>query len=130
MCANSNKHNVLQLGTFSGQKEYTVSGSFEVGGLFLGKTTVDLTLHTDTADDFYPDDELFVDSYEVGVIRRPRPIDAAFNILLTIMILLNNILFGLLFELNDAKLIFKKPVAPIIGFVCQYTIMPTVSYIM
>ena len=65
--------------------------------------------------------------YETTVIRNLRVVDQVFNIMLVVMIALNNVGFGCKFELNVAKEIGKRPVALIIGFVCQYGFMPVVS---
>ena len=97
------------------------SGNFTVSGRFLGITTVDIDIGS-------PNSTFWVQqSYIVKVRRSPHPIDRIFNIVLTICIILANFMFGCLFDIPVAKEVLKKPIAPVIGFLCQYTIMPTVS---
>ena len=138
---------------------------FEVQGLFLGRTTVQIIYHrfgdigADENDEVKPvfaenGTDSFplrrtgvenvaavscsdlrndtgcatvVEEYEVAVVRRERFIDHLFLGLVTLLVIFPNVGMGCKVDLGVVKEVFMKPLPPIIGFCCQYIIMPLVN---
>jgi hypothetical protein len=65
--------------------------------------------------------------YKVVVVRKERIVDYMFLVGVTILVFCANMGMGCKVDLDVVKEIFKKPIAPSIGFCCQYLIMPLVS---
>lgn len=65
-------------------------------------------------------------------VKRPnaKKLELAFQITLGLLIVFNNIGFGCKLKWKEVKDILKKPVAPIIGFLCQFLIMAPVSLLL
>ena len=99
----------------------STSGYISLKGRWIGRTQVTLTIPGG------PNGEEVMVEYPVRVLRPPNVIDKIFNTVLTIAIFCANFMFGCLLDLSSAKEILRRPVAPIIGFFCQYTVMPAVS---
>jgi hypothetical protein len=64
----------------------------------------------------------------VAVIRSIEFAQLLFTIFVTILVSINNISMGCVISLDTIVAVVKKPVAPIIGFACQFLIMPLGSY--
>ena len=67
------------------------------------------------------------ETYRVAVIREERVVDIIFLASVTILVVLGNTGMGCKVELDVVKKVLKRPLAPCIGFCCQYIIMPLVS---
>ena len=94
-----------------------VSVSFGVRGVRLGRAYVIASIH----------DEIISNYYSVIVLRTPRMVDDLFR---KGMIILSSILyigFGCKIRIEAIKEILMKPVAPAVGALCQFIIMPLVS---
>lgn len=107
---------------------------FVVRGQFLGRTVVSVkTLNATHSDrnvhglpltvlnDSYP-----VVDYHVAVVRKERFIDHLFLALVSFMVICANVGMGCKIDPAVVKEVLTKPVAPAIGFSCQYVIMPLV----
>lgn len=66
-------------------------------------------------------------SLPVYVVRPPTYMQIIFTILVTILVSINNINMGCMLDLTVISKVLKKPVAPIIGFCCQFLFMPLVN---
>lgn len=100
-----------------------VAHQLQIEGLFLGRTVLQVRLHTPG-----PNGTLTADfRYDIAVKRRHRPVDTIFIIMVSVMVCIANIGMGCKVELQVIKEVLKKPIAPIIGFTCQFLIMPVVS---
>ena len=66
-------------------------------------------------------------AFPVTVLRNIRLIDKIFMGLMTVFLFLITLGFGCKLDLGIVKECLKKPVAPGIGFGCQYIVMPLVS---
>lgn len=66
-------------------------------------------------------------SYLVGVIQSDTKIRIAFTIVMSILVMINNINMGCQLDLNVIKNALKRPVAVAIGFFSQFLFMPLVS---
>lgn len=98
--------------------------SINVKGIFLGKTT--LTFYA-TNSSSGTGQYAILDNYRVLVIREPTALEHVFTGTVIILVILNTIGFGCILEVGLIKTILKRPVAPLIGFGCQYLINPLVS---
>jgi len=111
-----------------------VSSSFTVTGRFLGRTVIKV----ETVNATQPpqsvrgplltvvNDSLPVVNYHVSVVRKERFIDHLFLGLVSLMVILANVGMGCKVDLAVVKEVLTKPIAPAIGFSCQYVIMPLV----
>lgn len=71
------------------------------------------------------------DTFEIGsipisVVQSSRTANNIFNIVVSIMIMLNNVNMGCALDLDAVKSVLKKPVGPFVGAVCQFVAMPLV----
>lgn len=64
--------------------------------------------------------------YKVSVVRKLRWIDKSFSAAIITLVIIANLGMGTKLELKVVRKVLRKPLAPIIGFVCQYTVMPLV----
>ena len=65
--------------------------------------------------------------YPVKVLRKIRPIDRLFRVIIYSVQVLVMVGFGIKLDLKIVKEHLWKPVAPVMGLCCQYLLMPTVS---
>ena len=63
----------------------------------------------------------------MSVILGDRTLNTIFIVVLTILIVIANALMGCELNLEVVKETLKKPVAPAIGLICQFVLMPMVS---
>ncbi|XP_013416883.1 ileal sodium/bile acid cotransporter [Lingula anatina] len=103
--------------------------SLTVKGIFLGRTSILTTLYENQS--VFENDgeslELPTNSI-IEVLREPNPLYTVFLIVLSVVIGINIFGFGLMLDLEVVKEIFKKPIAPIVGFACQYIGMPLIAF--
>ena len=109
---------------------------FAVRGRFLGRTVINVETLNATqlirnvngltlAEQVNA--SLPVVDYHVSVVRKERFIDRLFIALVSFMVICANIGMGCKIDLAVVKEVLTKPIAPAIGFSCQYLIMPLVS---
>lgn len=65
--------------------------------------------------------------YHIAVIRPKRILDTVFIAVVAIVVLVPKVGMGCKLDLKVVRDVLKKPLAPIIGFICQFVIMPGVS---
>ena len=65
--------------------------------------------------------------YDVTVVRTQTWVDYLFFGVVTIVVLSANVFMGFKIDLEVVKEVLKKPLAPGIGFVCQFIVMPLVG---
>lgn len=66
------------------------------------------------------------DKFDLVVAREPRSMDSLFLLFLLIFITTLNFGFGCSLNLDLVRTILRRPIAPAIGFACQFCIMPLV----
>ena len=93
------------------------SGSFGVTGVRLGRAYVIASI----------DDYVIVDYYSVIVLRNRRLVDDIFRYGIIFLACVLYIGFGCKVRLQTIKRILKKPIAPAIGILSQFIVMPLVS---
>ena len=118
--------------------------ALEIEGLFLGRTWIDLSYgvegkghspelgndtghHSEEGIVLVKDEEFKV---HLSVIRKDRAIDKIFIAMVALLVIIANVGMGCKVDLDVVKEVLKKPLAPAIGFFCQYLIMPLVSIIL
>ena len=67
-----------------------------------------------------------IGSIPITVVQSSRTANNIFNIVVSIMIMLNNINMGCALDLNAVKSVLKRPVGPFVGALCQFVAMPLV----
>ena len=65
--------------------------------------------------------------YKVTVIREDRALDSIFLTTIIVLLLIANVGMGCKIDLDVVKEVLRRPVAPTIGFCCQFIVMPLVS---
>jgi len=111
------------------------TSQFVIRGRFLGRTVINVeTLNaTQPAKSVnglpltVVNASLPVVDYHVSVVRKQQFIDQLFLGLLSFVLICANVGMGCTTDLAVVKEIITKPIAPVIGFCCQYVIMPLVS---
>ncbi|XP_059618020.1 ileal sodium/bile acid cotransporter-like [Phlebotomus argentipes] len=99
------------------------SGSFNVTGVFLGKTDLFAEITT-TANDKESSDQKLT----VTVIREDRVIDHVFTYVVAILVSILYVNFGAALDLKLLKTIVLRPVGPAIGVFGQFVVMPLLSF--
>jgi len=108
---------------------------FVIRGRFLGRTVISVETLNATQPvksvnglpSTVMNASLPVVDYHVSVVRKLGFIDQLFRVVVSIVLLCANIGMGCKIDLAVVKEILRKPMAPAIGFCCQYLIMPLVS---
>uniref|UniRef100_A0A182IJS5 Uncharacterized protein n=1 Tax=Anopheles atroparvus TaxID=41427 RepID=A0A182IJS5_ANOAO len=105
-------------------KTASYNGTFGIVGNFLGQTNifVELVRKNGTTE------RISSSNFPVIVIRKERVIDHVFtgSVILLMSILYIN--FGAALDVGALKQIARRPIGPVIGFLCQFIFMPLVSY--
>lgn len=114
----------------SSVKTFYFNSSFSVTGKFLGKTKIIvrvLTNETEPKDaEEKPPAEETPHFYNVWVIGDNRKMQHIFIGILSLLLIAANVLMGAQLNLSVVFEVLKKPLAPAIGFCCQYLFMPLV----
>lgn len=100
-------------------------GSFTIQGNMFGRTLLNFKMLWNASYSRKLADGLY--SYEVSVVRQKTILTKVFLYVLGGLIVLYNIGFGCKIRAGHIRDILKRPVGPIIGLVCQFTIMAPVS---
>lgn len=101
--------------------------SFILEGLFLGKTTVNVAVkQCRDAQETQCNTEIVSDAFNVTIMRMQRTIDKMFVNVIWAMIVLSSTGFGCTIDLKIIWSIMKRPLAPAVGFTCQFLFMPLV----
>ncbi|XP_071090658.1 ileal sodium/bile acid cotransporter-like [Haliotis cracherodii] len=66
--------------------------------------------------------------YMIVVVRNYQPIDTVFRVVMYLFVIASTVGMGCKIELSVVKSVLLKPVAPAIGFFCQYLAMPLIAF--
>ncbi|EZA54356.1 hypothetical protein DMN91_001640 [Ooceraea biroi] len=105
------------------QNGTSLNGVLNITGVFLGRTTLIFTLLLENGTE---------DSREVArisVVREERVIDTIFTASVAILVSILYINYGCAMDWDVCRDTLKKPIGPVIGFFCQFLMMPLLSYI-
>ena len=128
-CSNSaNGNGVLTSFTEIRNGSYVISGNFDIqlSSGVIGVAFIEFSLAQQSNHENETSVPI-VKRHDVVVIRRLRPVDTIFRIVIYIVQILVLTGFGAELDLQVVKETLRKPVAPVIGFCCQYITMPLVS---
>lgn len=94
---------------------------FNITGKFLGFTNVKAVLKKDN-------DILAEKKLPISITRKKTIQSKLFSYSVAILVSLAYINMGCAMDLEVVKKTIKKPIGPLIGFLCQYFVMPLLSY--
>ena len=99
--------------------------STEIYANFLGRTSLNLQLIKDSENSAV----LHQENYEIVVLRSKRGVllSTIFTVIITLFVIINTFLMGTQLDISVIKEVLKKPYGPIIGFCCQFLLMPLVN---
>ncbi|KAG5684229.1 hypothetical protein PVAND_013467 [Polypedilum vanderplanki] len=110
--------------TFFAPNKTSLDTNFDLFGEFLGQTRIFVEINT-------PEENLTERSNEslsVTILRPQRVIDKLFTYSVIVLVSILYINFGAALSLETLKEILRRPVGPIICFICQFVLMPLTSY--
>lgn len=112
---------------FGGKMRYVVHGviPLTMDAIMIGRTFITFTLQTNASASVI--DTSINYKVPVSILRTMRPIDTAFRVVIYVFLVFVNLAFGAKLDLKVVKENIKRPVAPIIGLVGQFIVMPMVS---
>ncbi len=107
----------------------SLNNSFKLKGKFLGHTWLQIIKKynsiIDNSDLNYENEKS--ERLAISVIRPMSQITKIFTISVAVLVSINYINMGCALDLNVVLSVLKRPIAPAIGFVCQYAFMPLVN---
>ncbi|KAK6178491.1 hypothetical protein SNE40_013276 [Patella caerulea] len=136
-CSPNNTNDVFISDVDSETGEFEVMGnfSFTLGTDLLGRTWLDFILVENISEVVLVNN---THPQEIGssrllrllviVIRPMRNLDIGFRVIVYIVVISSTIGMGCKTELDVVISVLKKPVAPAIGFFCQYICMPLIAF--
>lgn len=101
----------------------SVNRSFVLSAKFLGLTDVYLIEVKN------PTIKSLTDTLEVIVQRKQSLLSLIFTITVATLVSLNYINMGCALDLSVVKAVLMKPIAPLVGFMSQYVLMPLTAYV-
>ena len=96
---------------------------FNISGHFLGVTKVQAEIKN-------KDQVLAKESMNVEVVRKKTIQSKVFSYSVAILVSLAYINMGCALDIEVVKNTLKRPIGPAIGFICQFLVMPLLSYIL
>lgn len=106
--------------------ETFINGILNITGVFLGRTKLTFTLLEERGDNI---SESSLTVTRITVIREERTIDTIFTISVAILVSILYINFGCALDWSVCRDTLRRPIGPIIGFFCQFLIMPVLSFV-
>jgi sodium/bile acid cotransporter 3/5 len=120
----------------------TSSGNFTVKGIFLGFS--ELIFHVCNRSRSLCNDSSFDGTgkyvggefewttlaikYRMSVMRTRSVLDDVFTVTVSIAVFISQIAIGCKTKLDVVKEVLRRPIAPVIGFCCQFCLMPPVGF--
>lgn len=118
------------------QQIFLAKTSVDLGGIFLGKTNLHFTVKrkaengadsgADKTDGAAAIESKF--NYPIFVLRDKATLNHIFVGVLTILMILANILMGCRLHLDIVWAVIRRPLAPALGMLCQFLLMPMVNF--
>lgn len=107
-------------------------GSFQIRANFLGYSRIEVQKEVENGDGHFASlysDATLRNTYQlvVSVIRDKDLMQRIFIYSVAIVVSISYINFGCALDMDEVKLVLRRPVAPAIGFFSQYVCMPLVS---
>jgi sodium/bile acid cotransporter 3/5 len=101
------------------------SSAFNITGNFLGYAEVCLQLRKNKGETVLS----YSNAVNVKVVRSQRVIDSVFTYSVAVLVSVIYINFGCALDWSAFKKTVRRPLAPSIGFVSQFLVMPLVSFV-
>ncbi|CAG2165137.1 unnamed protein product, partial [Oppiella nova] len=98
-----------------------LNGTFELRGICLGHSWLQVINKYDAND--------VSERLAISVIRKTSQLTKIFTISVAVLISMNYINMGCALDMTVVLQVLKRPIAPTIGFVCQYTFMPLIAFL-
>lgn len=118
---------VFELNWIKNHENGTYEGWFEfqVKGLFVGYGIFEIEIF----DNLTNDKSVHVGKFKVGILRTDTfsTLSNIFTYTMTVLICINTFVMGLQLDWKIIVAVMRRPIAPAIGFCCQFIIMPLVS---
>ncbi|XP_011501231.1 PREDICTED: ileal sodium/bile acid cotransporter-like [Ceratosolen solmsi marchali] len=99
------------------------NGSINATGIFLGKAELSMSVLID-------EQPVKSDVMNIIVIRKVRVMDTIFTASVAILVSILYINFGCAMDWTVCAKTIKRPIGPIIGCLCQFILMPVISYVL
>ncbi|RWS00186.1 P3 protein-like protein, partial [Dinothrombium tinctorium] len=99
--------------------------TFTVKGVILGKANIIIRLKRQKYSEWI---QVREKTLKVAVLRVKNPLHQYFTIFVGILVCINNINIGCILDLKVIRDVLRRPIAPIIGFLCQFLFMPLASF--
>lgn len=106
----------IQIHNIGGKKWH---GSFVVDAEFIGKASV----HVEIGEEKQSDNEMFV-----IITRAKRVIDTVFIVSVASLVSILYINFGAALDLKKVKGVLRRPIGPVIAFLCHFIVLPLVRF--
>lgn len=112
-------------------KTYIIDGSFDVKLMsgVIGYDHLKFKL-SDKELNMTESDVDYTDTYDVIVIRKLRPVDRIFRVVVYCVQIFVLTGFGAKLDLKIVKETLRRPIAPLIGFCSQYLMMPVIACVL
>ncbi|XP_035215148.1 ileal sodium/bile acid cotransporter-like [Stegodyphus dumicola] len=107
-----------------GRINISCNGTLQVEGLFLGFGKVFILEKNVTSQKV----RKLKPPLEVVVVRQDKVINKVFTAFVATIVTINYINMGCALDIGVVKKVLKRPIGPAVGFVCQFLVMPLVSY--
>lgn len=111
--------------------DYPIYRTFELKGKFLGHTWLQVVKKLNNVNNNSNSNSIDVNEKNpklaISVVRPMSQITKIFTISVAVLVSINYINMGCALDLNVVFSVLKRPIAPAIGFICQYTFMPLVN---
>lgn len=74
------------------------------------------------------DEPTLMRKIHIIVVVKDQTMNDLFTLIMTLMIIANTVNMGGQLDLNIIKGVFKKPIGPLVGMICQFILMPLFAY--
>ena len=103
-------------------------------GRLLGRTNMTIFVNTSDISQYVQGDNSNATSwyelpqkFRIVVSRKERSVDTIFTVVVIILVVVLNAAMGCKVDLTVVKETLKKPIAPVVGFLSQFILMPVVG---
>ncbi|RWS15562.1 Secreted frizzled-related protein 5-like protein [Dinothrombium tinctorium] len=99
--------------------------AFTVKGVILGKANNLIRLKRQKDSEWI---QVLEKTLKMAVLRVKNPLHQYFTIFIAILVCINNTNIGCILDLKVIRDVLRRPIAPIIGFLCQFLFVPLASF--
>ncbi|CAI4224196.1 unnamed protein product [Auanema sp. JU1783] len=101
--------------------QYQTTFNITIKGTFLGVTQLQVKMNAES-----------LQPYDLRILRSNsgHKLQLAFTIFISIFVVVISLMMGTQLESERITNIVKAPIGPVIGFLCQFGLMPTIGYLL